>query len=337
MKRVVFTFCLIILGVSSAFCQEISAKQALATINIRDPFILPDAKTKTYYMYRSSSVRTEKGETLGGVEVFKSKDLKAWEGPERVFTVPEDNWITGRVWAPEVHEYEGKYYLFATLNSNIYWKKKLEGWPDYSFRGTQIFYSESPEGPFLPFDLVPHTPTDRMALDGTLWVENGTPYMIYCHEWVQMIDGTMELVQLAPDLSAPVGRSQTLFCASAADWSTGSKHAEPLPTSYVTDGCFLYPTKAGKLLMIWSSFMDGEYAIGIAESATGKVTGPWKQQPTPIFSKNGGHGMVFRTFDGKLCITFHGPNSPGGAERAHIYELEDTGSTLVLKKELLAK
>lgn len=308
--------------------------QSIKEILIRDPYILADSKTQTYYMYRSASTRGENGKTLGGVEVFKSKNLKSWEGPVRVFTVPENNWITGGVWAPEVHAYKGKYYLFATLNSDIQWKKKQEGWVDYTFRGTQIFHADSPEGPFLPFDLLPHTPMDRMALDGTLWVEDETPYMIYCHEWVQVTDGTMELVELAPDLSAPAGSSLTLFCASAADWSTGSKHPVPLPTTYVTDGCFLYRTKIGKLLMIWSSFMDNEYAIGIAESITGKVRGPWKQQKTPLFSKNGGHGMIFKSFDGKLHITFHGPNSPSGTERAHIYELEDAGDTLLLKNEL---
>lgn len=307
----------------------------LADIYIRDPYILADTKTNTYYLYRSASDQDKKGNSIGGVEAFKSKDLKNWEGPFRVFTVPEDNWITGRVWAPEIHEYKGKYYLFATLNSDIQWKKKQKGWADFLFRGTQIFYSDSPEGPFLPFDRTPHTPMDRMALDGTLWVEDGTPYMVYCHEWVQIADGTMELVELAPDLSAPVGNSLTLFCASAANWSTGTVHEAPLPTSYVTDGCFLYRTKTGKLLMIWSSFLNGEYALGIAESATGKVAGPWIQQTTPpLFSKNGGHGMIFKSFDGKLFITFHGPNSPGGAERAHIYELEDIGETLKLKQEI---
>lgn len=306
----------------------------LSEIYIRDPYILPDTKTNTYYMYRSGTVRGENGIELGGVEVFKSKDLKNWEGPVQVFTVPANNWITGRVWAPEVHEYKGKYYLFATLNSTIQWKKKQNGWADYTFRGTQIFHADSPEGPFLPFDLTPHTPMDRMALDGTLWVENGIPYMIYCHEWVQITDGTMELVRLKDDLSAPVGNSLTLFCASAADWSTGSKHEAPLPTSYVTDGCFLYTTKTGKLLMIWSSFMNGEYALGIAESTTGKVTGPWTQSKTPLFTKNSGHGMIFKSFEGKLYITFHGPNSPAGAERAHIYELEDNGDTLLLKGKL---
>ncbi len=305
--------------------------QDIANINIRDPFILADAKTKTYYMYRSSSVKGKNGETIGGVEVFKSKDLKNWESSSRVFTVPENNWITGAVWAPEVHVYKGKYYLFATLNSTIQWKKRQDGWPSYTFRGTQIFHADSPEGPFLPFALTPHTPMDRMALDGTLWVEDDVPYMIYCHEWVQIIDGTMELVRLASDLSAPVGNSLTLFNASVADWSTGSKHENNQLVSYVTDGCFLYRTKTGKLLMIWSSFGQKGYAIGIAESVTGKVAGPWKQQTNPLFTENGGHGMIFQSFEGRLYIVFHAPNSPGGSERARFYELKDTGDTLTLE------
>lgn len=301
----------------------------LSDINIRDPYIMPHQESGYYYMYKSATVHRD-GKVLGGVEAYKSKDLQHWEGPVQVFTVPGDNWITGPVWAPEVHAYDGKYYLFATLNSDIEWKKERAGWPKYTFRGTQVFVSEGPEGPFLPFDKVPHTPMDQMALDGTLWEEEGRPYMIYCHEWVEIEDGSMVLVELAPDLSAPVGKPLTLFHASAADWSTGSSHADLSVTSYVTDGCFLYRTKTGKLLMIWSSFMNGEYAIGIAESTTGKVAGPWRQQEKPIFTRNGGHGMIFRTFDDRLCITFHRPNSPGGDERAEIFELEDTGDTLVL-------
>jgi len=308
-----------------------SVSQNMADICIRDPYILADAKTGIYYMYRSSNAEDKNGKPIGGVEAFKSKDMKVWEGPFRVFTVPENNWITGMVWAPEVHAYKGKYYLFATLNSDIKWKKSQPGWGDYTFRGVQVFHANSPEGPFLPFELIPYTPMDLMTLDGTLWVEDGNPYMIYCHEWVQIVDGSIKLMKLSSDLSKAEGLSTTLFHASAAPWSTGLFHPAPLPTSYVTDGCFLYRSKTGKLLMIWSSFMNSEYAIGIAESVTGKVAGPWKQQEKPLFVKNGGHGMIFKSFDGKLYIVFHGPNSPSGAERACIYELEDMGDTLILK------
>ncbi|MBR2169955.1 MAG: family 43 glycosylhydrolase [Alistipes sp.] len=323
---------LMILAVSFATVGVYAQQKSLTLkdINIRDPYILPVEKEGVYYMYASSPTR-ENGKVYGGMVAYKSRDLKTWEGPVRVFDVPRDNWITGTVWAPEVHKYKGKYYLFATLNSDIRWKGPKKGHPAYNHRATQVFWSKSPEGPFLPFEQkTPFTPLDEMALDGTLWVENGIPYMVYCHEWVETMDGEMNLVQLKKDLSGTVGEPTRLFCASAAKWSTGSGEGEN--KTYVTDGCFLYRTKSGKLLMAWSSFMNGTYAVGIAESMTGKIIGPWRQQDEPIFV-NGGHSMIFRTFDGRLCLVLHSPNSPGGAERAKIMELEDLGHTLKVKSE----
>mgnify|MGYP000871449566 CR=1 FL=1 len=304
-----------------------SQSNPLSDIFIRDPYILADAENNCYYLYRTSTSVDAQGTKTGGVEVFKSDDLQNWRGPTKVFAIPENNWITGVVWAPEVHAYNGKYYLFATINSDLTWKIQKENWPAYTFRGTQIFYSDSPEGPFIPFDLKPHTPMDYMALDGTFWKEDGKPYMIFCREWVEVIDGTVELQELTSDLSSSIGRPMRLFCASDAPWVTSHTH-------YITDGCFLFRTKMNKLLMIWSSFGQNGYAIGIAKSVTGKVSGPWKQSPEPLLNENGGHGMIFRTFDDKLCLILHQPNHPAGSERARIFELEDTGDTLLVKGEI---
>ena len=328
MKKKTYLLFMTLCMVICSFAQNLTLKD----IYIRDPFIVPVAEEGVYYMYASSPT-TENGVTYGGMVAYKSKDLKTWTGPVRVFDVPRDNWITGTVWAPEVHSYNGKYYLFATLNSDIIWKAPEKGHPAFTHRATQVFWAERPEGPFQAFDeKVPHTPMGQMCLDGTLWVENGIPYMIYCHEWVEMMDGTMELVQLKDDLSGTVGHPIRLFCASAAEWSTGSARADGKRT-YVTDGCFLYRTKTGKLLMIWSSFKNGDYAIGIAESATGKVIGPWRQQKEPLFEKDGGHGMIFKTFEGELRLVLHSPNG-GGLERAHLFEIEDCRDTLKLKGEV---
>lgn len=118
-----------------------------------------------------------------------------------------------------------------------------------------------------------------------------------------------------------------MYKASAAFWSTGQLKQNG-DIAYVTDGCFLYRTNSGKLLMVWSSFSFGNYAIGIAESVTGKIYGPWKQQAIPLFDRDGGHGMIFKSLEGKLILVFHGPNSPLGEERTRFFELEDLGSTL---------
>ena len=61
--------------------------------------------------------------------------------------------------------------------------------------------------------------------------------------------------------------------------------------------------------MIWSSSRERRYAAGLARSRTGKVAGPWEQVDEPLVAVNGGHGMIFRTFDGKLMMTLHQPNS----------------------------
>ena len=297
-----------------------------ADLHIRDPFVVVDQAKGVYYLYRSATddVFAPSGDRIGGVEVFTSKDLENWEGPVKVLTVPEDNWIHGTIWAPEVHKYRNKYYIFATLNTDIKWKRAEKGRPDYLFRGTQVFWSKSPMGPFKAFDKVPFTPQDQMCLDGTLWVEDGQPYMVYCHEWVETVDGEMMVRPLKKDLSAPAGDPMRLFCASAAPWVTSRD-------LYVTDGPFLYKTKNGKLLMIWSSFGEGGYAVGIAESTTGKITGPWKQHAEPLYSTDGGHGMIFKSLDGRLFLSLHGPNG-GGLERARFIEIEDTGDNLILKK-----
>lgn len=308
-----------------------SAKETIdiQDLYIRDPYVLPDTSTNTYFLYKAAMVDNGHGKQQSGVAAYESEDLKTWKGPYIVYQTPSDNWITGGVWAPEVHRYKGRYYLFATLNSDIPWKKQKNEWPAYTFRGTQIFYSDSPLGPFKPFSRFPHTPMDEMALDGTLWIEDGKPFMVYCHEWVQEVDGAMNVIQLKPDLSGTIGSPVRLFYASAAAWSTGSEHSDG-QVSYVTDGCFLYKTKSGNLLMIWSSFYNGRYAIGVSQSVTGSVMGPWVHQSKPLFEQHGGHGMLFRTFDGRLVLTFHGPNSPAGKERAIFYEVEDQGDTLTL-------
>lgn len=332
LKRIVLIICC--LASFKSFGQTVPQKIDISDLNVRDPYITVDKESKTYFLYKSTWTKNNKGNNTSSVAAYKSKDLKTWEGPFIVFQTPADNWGVGKVWAPEVHHYNGKYYLFATISSGIEWKKKQEGWPPYIFRGTQIFYADNPLGPFLAFeDKLPHTPIDRMALDGTLWIENGKPYMVYCHEWVQIEDGSMVVTELESDLSGTKGPSTTLFNASVAKWSTGQKKPNG-KTAYVTDGCFVYKTKSGKLLMLWSTFNSESYAMGIAESVTGKLTGPWKQQENLLFNQNGGHGMLFETLDGRLMLTFHGPNSPLGKERVMIYEIEDQGNTLVLKNKL---
>lgn len=85
--------------------------------------------------------------------------------------------------------------------------------------------------------------------------------------------------------------------------------------------------------MIWSSFSATGYTTGVATSANGKLAGPWKQQVEPIFAADGGDPMLFKRMDGRLMMVLHSPNE-GGKERAKLFEIEDTGEILKIKKAL---
>ena len=58
----------------------------LADFRVHDPFIVAHQPTKTYYLYTASGPRQGLGRS--GVVTYKSKDLREWEGPFVVFTVP---------------------------------------------------------------------------------------------------------------------------------------------------------------------------------------------------------------------------------------------------------
>lgn len=315
--------------VSVLLCTMASAESfKLNELVASDPFIYADAKSRIYYMVKQAP--TEIGER-GGVEFYKSRNLVDWEGPVRVLDLPEDNWINGKIWAPELHRYKGKYYLFATINSDIEWRKAPDRWPRYTYRATQTFVSKNIEGPYKPLDKYgPVPPMDHMTLDGTLWIEDGIPYMVYCHEWVQVEDGTMEYVPMNRKLSAATDVPKVMFHSSAAKWSSGNSRAGK--TVYITDGPCLYRSRTGELLMLWSSYIGKRYAMGVSRSVSGRLSGPWVHEDRDLCELDGGHGMIFKDFDGNTYISFH--TFEDGIKRPHIFRIFDEGTTLRMGEEV---
>jgi len=60
---------------------------------------------------------------------------------------------------------------------------------------------------------------DLDIIDGTLYQEDGTTYMVFVHEWTQIIDGTMAYMPLSKDLTRRTAEPTTIFRASEAPWS----------------------------------------------------------------------------------------------------------------------
>ncbi|TDC22763.1 glycoside hydrolase [Streptomyces sp. 8K308] len=297
-----------------------------------DAFVVADRSTGTYHLYHTTPEESAEPQLV--TFSYRSRDLVSWQGPYVVFRVPEGNWATAGGWAPEVHHYRGRWYLFVTLHDA---DAELAAPPEVPYRthrrGTIVAVGDSPGGPFTPLNLDrPHTPDTFMALDGTLFVERGQPWLVYAHEWVQRLDGTMEAIRLTQDLAGTVGDPVHLFKASDALGINQVVTADAAPLTYVTDGPQFHRSRTGDLLMLWSTWMGPSgaqyYVQTQARSASGTLAGPWEQRPV-LVEDNSGHGMPFRAFDGTLLMVLHHPfGSPDS--RAQLYELHDAGDRFEL-------
>lgn len=281
-------------------------------IQIRDPFVLRMDEEGCYYLFGSTDKDIWKSKGVG-FDVYRSVDLTHWEGPHPAFRPEPDFWAEKNFWAPEVHPYRGKFYMFATFKA------------DGICRGTQVLAADHSLGPFVPHSDGPVTPRDWECLDGTLFVDGeGLPWIVFCHEWVQIKNGTICAMRLSETLDRAVGEPIELFAAGDAPW------ADPIRgDNYVTDGPFLHRGAGGELLMLWSSFADELYAQGIAKSASGGILGPWEQADEPLYKSDGGHGMIFRTFDGELLLALHTPNKTPDERPVFIPLAERNGRLLV--------
>ena len=277
-------------------------------INIRDPYVL--LHEDRYYLYgtRSESCWGE----AEGFDCYVSADRENWEGPVEIFHRPEGFWADRAYWAPECVYYRDAFFLITTLGAAD--RKK----------GVYVLRSDSPLGPFAPYGVC-LTPEDWSCIDGTLFFEEGQPWLIFSHSFEDDPKGDMCLLPLKEDLSAAVGEPVTLFSAAEAPW------ARPVPFAkaefgmdgdvYFTDGPCVKKLHDGELIMTWSSWSEQAYAVGVAFSESGLVRGPWRQLGTPLYPANGGHGMIFTEKDGSLCFTLHTPNDKY-LERPAFYQVE---------------
>lgn len=274
-------------------------------INIRDPFVLPyEGK---YYLYgtRGSTAWC----SASGLDVYVSDDLKTWSEAHECFSVPEGFWADKEIWAPEVHIYNGAFYMFVSLRA------------DNRARGTQILKSDSPMGPFLPFTNDAITPAEWQCLDGTFYVDkNGDPYIVFCHEWVQVKDGEIHAMKLTKNLTAAAGEPILLFKASEPEWADKTRE------NFITDGPFMYRTECGRLLMIWSTFTRSGYVQAVAYSDNGEIDGKWYHEE-PLFDDNGGHGMIFEDYNGQKHLILHSPNE-NPKERPVLFDIAEENGTL---------
>lgn len=301
-------------------------------IRIRDPYVV--AWEGKYYMYSSTAY----GQGCGKFDdrylemvVYVSGDLLHWEQPKVVFHYEpgENTPLREELWAPEVHCYRGKFYAFLSV-------KNSTGW-----RGTYIAVSDRPDGIFRLLSEEPATPVEVSAIDGTLYEEEGIPYIVYSLDWPgnfveaeNAYVGEIWARRLKEDLSGGEGEPFRLFASCDVPISRATPHRlewEGKPAvRYGSDAPFLTRLTDGTLFLTWSPYLHDNYVVLGAVSESGTLQGPWRHLEKPLFADNGGHAMVFRDFDGtrKMCI--HQPEA-WGEERMCCMEVAEQNGELTIK------
>ncbi len=270
---------------------------------LRDPFMYYE--DGTYYLYTTDWLvyKNTSGSIMG-----------SWSKVKNAVKTPSD--CDTNKWAPEVYKYNGYYYMFTT------YKSERTG-----TRGCAIFRATSPAGPFSMITNGTITPKNWSAIDGTFYVDDkGTPWMIFSHEHISTKStGRFYKAQLSEDLTRFVSEPTLVFDTDDAPWSNG-----------VADGPFMYTTKNGELLMLWSSGNGSEqYTQGVSRSASGKLDGEWTHDEPFLMEKymdgvDGGHGMVFTDKDGQMYVVLHSPNAWGTEnQRITLVPITERNDTLV--------
>ena len=290
-------------------------------LRVRDPYIL--FENGTYYLYRANIVHVG-----NEIVVQKSRDLVTLDEAHTVYTLDTSTWKSAQLWAPEVHAWRGKYYLFVSILGKS------------GLRSTEISVASTPDGPFLPVSDSPATPAEQSAIDGTLFEDEGVPYIVYSRDWPFCFDeaigayvGELWARPLTRDLSAPAGEAFRLFRSTDCPLSARAPAChdwEGKPVRrYGSDAPFLQRLPSGKILLTWSPIPDNNYVVFGAVADT--IRGNWEHLDTPIFDQNGGHAMFFRDAENRLLMSIHAPEREGD-ERARFFPVTLTENGITLEK-----
>lgn len=323
-------------GMAARMAARLAEMNKLRTVHFNDlsmsdPYIYAEPSNQTYYL------------TSSGGRQWRSKDLIMWEGPYNVIDI-EGLWLekAGFAAAAEIHKIGDYYYYAGTWSDHSDLIEQVPRRYNVPHNQTYLLRADNPEGPFTSFAITPgydYEPHNWDCIDGTLYQENGKTYMIFVHEWTQIIDGTMDYIELSSDLSETISEKPATMFRASENPAVAEMNAKGEATfglkmpGWVTDGPQMFRTGTGRLGMLWASWGKERYIQCVCYSESGTIAGPWVQEPEPFLANNSGHGMLFTTFGGKLMYVVH--HSEGnGPRKPEFWDVDLSGDKLVLKDRI---
>lgn len=299
MKRLFLTYMLLLAlavscvqGNKEAHCRKEAqlTQVAIDTMDLANPYILYDKPADLYYM------------TGDGGAVWRSKDMRVWEGPFDVLAPAPESWMGASplVSSPEIHRYKERYYYMATFTRP---DVVIDNAGDNAIYRTscEVFVSDSIMGPYTHLTKgAPLLNSAHCAAHPTFCVDDlNVGYMIYNHKGEQNGNATVQIIRLGRKLDVQIGEPYIMFRAKQNQWSNQINSEEPSP---LMEAPFLFGTYSGELGILFTTYIGEEKCIGVAYSETQHLNGPWHIEPQPFLSGNVGGAMLFHDYDGKLLM-----------------------------------
>lgn len=273
--------------------------------NIGDPQVFYDENEEKYIMTGTYDGRT--------INVWTSDDLTTWDQGTQVFSRGDVSWAKedGLLWGAEIHEHEGTYYLYFSIEK------------DGSTPRIGVASSDSIYGPYVDKGS-PMFDFNYSTIDNNLFVDDdGTPYMVYTKDALDnVVDGINEshiyIVEMTDYMSTKPAEEAVELLVPDSPWEkiSGGQYWKWI------EGCFMHK-EGDKYYLFYSAnkYLEAAYSVGyaVSDSPMGPFT---KGEDNPImytvadqFSGPGNNSLFYSKDGQELLTAYHmhtDPNSPSG-------------------------
>jgi GH43 family beta-xylosidase len=265
-----------------------------------DPWVIK--KDNLYYYTHTLGNRIAIWRTTKMSELKNALVQTIWSAPA---TGPNSQ----NIWAPEIHFINNKWYAYYAAddgNNANHRMYVLENSSPNPLQGTWESKGKISD------------PTDKWAIDGTVFEHNGQLYFIWSG-WEGDVDGRQDIYIAKMQNPWTIEGDRVLISAPTFDWEKLGT-----PDVDVNEGPEIIKNPAGKVFLTYSASgcWNDDYSLGLLTLKDGGnplIAADWTKTPSPVFTKNTsgeaygpGHNSFFNSADGtEDWILYHANPSSG--------------------------
>ena len=263
-----------------------------------DPWVIQ--KGSTYYYTHTLANRIAIWSTP---EVSELKNA-----PVQIIYTPAASGPDSRdLWAPEIHFIDNKWYVYYAADDGNNANHRMYVLENASLNPLTGVWQQ--KGKIAD-------PTNKWAIDGTVFNYNNQLYMIWSG-WEGDVDVRQNLYIAKMSNPFTIDGPRVMISTPAYDWET-------IGSPDVNEGPEILKNPNGKIFLTYSASgcWNDDYSLGLLSLKDGGDplnAGDWTKSATPVFTKNAagavyapGHNSFFKSKDGtEDWILYHANSQPG--------------------------